>query len=128
MSPIYTTKGSFGGAALGGRGWTDISIGPGKGLIQGFTICVEHGEEGTSAQVRLLRVSGISVNSRGDPEKVFPLGVFVVPMCKSGTVLSYAFNSVREANIIRIEHYANYGHKDAITVGRLSLFITKQSK
>lgn len=121
-------KGSFGNNPTGGQGWIDISVGPGKGPIQGFSICVEHGEEGVSAQVRLLRVTSISTNSRGDPEKLFPLGVFVVPLCKSGTILTYTFNSAREANIIRIEHYANYGHKDVITTGKLSLFVTKNSK
>lgn len=89
---------------------------------------MEHGDEGMSAQVRLLRVIAITTNSRGDPEKLFPLGVFVVPLCKSGTVLSYAFPAPREANTIRVEHCANYGHKEVITTGKLSLFVTKSSK
>lgn len=103
-------------------------MGLGKGLVQGFTLCIEHGEEGTLAQVRLLRVTAISTNSRGDPEKVTDLGVFVVPLCKNGTVLSYTFDSPREVNIVRIEHFANYGHKEVITTGKLSLFVTKSSK
>ena len=124
---MFVSKSSY-STGGGGKGWADISVGPGKGLVQGFTLCVEHGEEGTSAQVRLLRVTAISTNSRGDPEKVAALGVFVVPLCKNGTVISYTFDSLCEASIVRIEHFANYGHREVITTGKLSLFVTKPSK
>ena len=89
--------------------------------VHGFTLSVEHGEEGIAAQVRALRVSLISYSSHNNPERRIELGRFVIPKCKHGTALTYMFEWQSEGNALRFSYNTNYGSKTT-TVGKIGIF------
>jgi hypothetical protein len=91
----------------------DMAIEP--SLVCGFYVLVRHGDEGPSTQIKLLRVWGITTDTRGDPSSMKQISNVVIPKCKHGSELFYEFPTATFANIISFEFVSNYGGVELCT-------------
>jgi hypothetical protein len=82
--------------------------------ICGFSVLVRHGEEGTSTQVRAVRVYGITTDAKGDMVAFNQISRVIVPKCKSNTELYYDFSAPTLVNIVTFEFVSNYGAVEQI--------------
>jgi len=83
-------------------------------------------DEGSSCQVRLIRVTAIATTQEPNQQPVTTYtvaGKFLVPKCRQGTSLVFRFLQEHLlCSVIRFEYLANYGSTDYTAPGRFAVF------
>jgi len=95
-----------------GRKILDMCIEP--VLISGFSLLIRHGDEGAAAQVKLIRVIGITTDQKGEMVSLRQICRTVIPKVRANTELYVDFNTATQANIITFEFLCSYGAAEQV--------------
>eukprot|EP00727_Mastigamoeba_balamuthi_P007855 m51a1_g3690 putative probable phosphoinositide phosphatase sac9-like (1382) ;mRNA; r:344780-350053 len=94
------------------RGWVGLEFLPASGprMLRGFQVKVRHSDEGgVASQARLLRISSVTYDTKGEATGFYYVGKLVLPKCAPGTTLWYPFQGVLQCNVINFEVLCTYG-------------------
>jgi len=93
---------------------------------EGETAQLVANDEGSSCQVRLIRVTVVTTTQEAQQQPITSYtvaGKFVVPKCRHGTQLVFRFVQAHLlCSIVRFEYLANYGSTDYTAPGHYSVF------